>query len=496
MSLVFGLPVTVAFLAGGPSCSSSKSALAGLAQGCSINSDCSSPLVCVFSLCHDACAESRDCPMGERCVSAGANNVCQLPSEATCSVTSPCPTGLVCAADLQCRDACTSAQPCVSGDSCVDGVCYAPVASADGGSSHDGSGASDGTLADSSTDAPAEAPFVPNPDAGVLGFTPSNFDPLGVDAGDAGSDWSKAPAAEVTTTCTNCLPATASTIAMNDGTLADVYVLDSLLVDQTAALRLSGPNPIILAVVGKVDIQGQLLVNGTLFGPGPGGFATGANPGPGAGEGAYGVANPTSNGGGASYCGLGGHGGMTAPPAGAPGTPYGSATLSPLVGGSASGSGSVTSNGGGAIQIVAGQSITIRAFGAINAGGSGTTNVNNTGGGPSGGAILLEAPSVVIDGNVAANGGGGMSGFSGGADATANAQPAAGAAPYGGAGSAGTNVNGADGTSGAGVGVAQTGGGGGGAGRIRINTAGGSATISGIVSPALTTPCATQGTLN
>jgi len=493
IGLVLGLPMTLALAV--PACSSSKPPLASLDHGCSINSDCNSPLVCVFSLCHDACTESRDCPAGERCVSAGANSVCELPGESACSATSPCPTGLICAADLRCRDACTTAQPCVAGQSCIDGLCYDPPPVPDG-SSGDGGGTSDGTTHDTSSDAPAEAPFVPNPDAGVLGFTPSNFNPAGVDAGDAGADWSKAPAANVTASCTNCLPATATTIAMNDGTLADVYVLQSLLIDQTAGLRLSGPNPIILAVVDTVDIQGQLLVNGTLFGPGPGGFAAGPSPGPGVGQPPMGAGDPNSNGGGGSYCGVGGRAGATAPPNAMAGATYGSAAISPLVGGSAGGFASVTSCGGGAIQIVAGQSITIRSFGAIHAGGGGTVNINGTGGGASGGAILLEAPSVVIAGNLAANGGGAMSEFSSGADATANDQPASGAAPFGGAGSAGSTINGADGTSGSVSGIPQTGGGGGGAGRIRNNTSSGSATITGIVSPGLTTTCATQGTIH
>jgi hypothetical protein len=87
-----------------------------------------------------------------------------------------------------------------------------------------------------------------------------------------------------------------------------------------------------------------------------------------------------------------------------------------------------------------------------------------------------------------------MSVFQSGADATANAVAAAGAVPYGGAGSAGSTINGSAGSGGASNG--QNGGGGGGAGRIRINTSSGSATITGIVSPSMSTSCATQGTLN
>ncbi len=500
MGLVLGLPVSLAIAGTASSgCNSGgKGALAILAQGCSLNTDCNSPLVCVFSLCHNACTASRDCPNNEQCVSVGADNVCQLPGESTCSATSPCPVGLVCSANYTCRDACSTTQPCqILGQSCTAGVCSDPGegpdgSSGDGGNMPDGSNPVDG----SSSEAMTDAPFVPNPDAGVLGFTPTNFNPAGVDAGDAGSNWEGAPDASISMSCTNCLPVTSTTIAMNDGTLADVYVLKSLLIGQTASLRLTGPNPVILAVLETVDIQGLLLVNGTSppGGPGPGGFSWGANPGPGAGQPPFGAADPSSNGGGASYCGTGGTAGTQMGTAAGPGMTYGSAAITPLVGGSAGGVSESVSFAGGAIQIVAGQSITVRAFGGINAGASGTTNVNGSGGGASGGAILLESPAVTVDGNLAANGGGGMSGFSGGADATGNAQAAAGAAPYGGAGSAGTSINGANGT--AGTGVNATGGGGGGAGRIRINTASGSATITGVVSPDMTTPCATQGKLN
>lgn len=121
-------------------------------------------------------------------------------------------------------------------------------------------------------------------------------------------------------------------------------------------------------------------------------------------------------------------------------------------------------------------------------GGSG-----NGGAGGSGGSLLLEAPSVTIDGNLAANGGGGAV-FSGGGsaqDGQPNATPAMGQDAHSAVGSAATQVNGADGT------ATPTSSGGGGAGRIRINTGTGAATIgaNAVVSPALGTPCATQGAL-
>jgi hypothetical protein len=500
MGVVLGLPVTLAIAATAASgCNSSKTQLATLAEGCSLNSDCTSPLVCVFSLCHNQCIESRDCPSGERCVSVGMDsNICELTSEESCTNGATCPTGLVCAADDQCRNGCSSTAACpVAGQSCVSGACYDPSPGSDAGPVFDATYVDTGSKSDGTSEAAADAPFVPNPDAGVLGFTPSNFNPAGVDAGDAGANWVGAQDANITSACTNCLPVTAVTIAMDSGIFADVYVLNSLIIGQTAALRLAGPNPVILAVLTTVEIQGQLLVNGSSSNPGPGGFGSGAtapNPGPGAGQAPGGAADPNSSAGGASYCGVGGTGGTPSGNAAMAGMTYGNATITPLIGGSAGGSDDSLSAGGGAIQIVAGQSITIYPYGAINAGGGGGVNIDDYAGGGSGGAILLEAPTVTINGNLGANGGGGMSVFASGADSTANATPAAGASPYGGAGSAGTTINGTAGT--ASTGANEVGAGGGGAGRIRINTASGSATITGIVSPALSTTCATQGTLN
>jgi hypothetical protein len=63
---------------------------------------------------------------------------------------------------------------------------------------------------------------------------------------------------------------------------------------------------------------------------------------------------------------------------------------------------------------------------------------------------------------------------------------------FGGKGSAAGMPNGENGQV---TGDRNAGAGGGGAGRIRINTMAGMATLTGKVSPATTTPCATQGTL-
>jgi hypothetical protein len=524
------------------SCSSHE--LAGIAQNCSLNSDCDSPLICVFSRCHDACKTSVDCPTGQRCVQSnvpssmdgGLYNVCQLPT-----VESACPGGAcaiaseVCGADQQCRAPCESSASCILGQMCLAigsgaSVCYDPsdsvdlvaLSSADGGkgvsdagtdgSAQDGgSGSSGGPdanvpsdgLGDSSQPLAADArsdatlALVPNPDAGSLGFAPTNFTLGSSDAGEGeGGVFGSASDVEISSTG-NGLPSSAfvETIAQNDAnaTLADLYVFRSLTVDSTASLVLSGPRPMILVALTTVDIQGQVIVYAGGFGQGIGSTSTGPGFGPGS----------------SSYCGVGGTGvgpnvsGME-PAVYAAGAPYGSATLSPLVGGSGlsgpSGACYGPVGGGGAVQIVAGMSIMVRQYAAINAGGGGG---QCSGGGSSGGALLFEAPTVTIAGNLGANGGGGGGYAGGGSAATANSTPAPGGGAgtdagvgVGGAGSAGAMTNGVDAIGGAlGSGNDGAAGGGGGAGRIRINTTSGSATITGIVSPDLTTPCATQGTL-
>ncbi len=518
---MLGVPLAllVATMAGA-SCSKSP---AGLAAQCSINSDCNSPLVCVFSHCHQACAETRDCPSPERCVAAGSYDVCTLPSDETCSTPgSACPTGLTCASG-ECRNACQSTTQCIPGQVCVSNACVETASALDAGlpdSETEGGGLDTGTADGAGHDGAGVDGKVSDAfsgDAGPLGYTPSNFNPgtIPVDGGDGGMDWNGAPAVTVSTSCTStavgCLPISPVTVGQTGGMFADVYVLKSLTVTSTGALTLVGPNPIIFAVLGAVDIEGSLLANGRGSGggatAGPGGYLPGTQPGPGAGQGAcLGEATTANSGSGAaSYCGLGGAGGAGSGTAAVGGMPYGTPDLAPLWGGSAGGicETIVPGPGGGAVQISSGLSITVGVAGAINAGGGG--GQEGTGGG-SGGAILLEAPLVTIDGTLAANGGGGgqlyaNTGSPGGEDGLASAQPALGGndgahSGVGGNGSAGTTLNGGNGAPST-TSVNYGGGGGGGAGRIRINTPTGAATIgsAATVSPALSTTCATQGTL-
>jgi hypothetical protein len=492
--LFVGSALLTAFGTG--SCSSSKSNPVGLAQGCTLNSDCNDPLVCIFSLCHQACTTTRDCPAPEICVAAGSDKVCTLPSE-SCTDGGSCPVGLLCGSDGQCHDPCTTSADCtVSGQECVSRTCVdaSDGGVAEGGGAGEGGGSGEGGGLDATSESSSDAPYVPSDAGGALGFVASNLPPGDVptsafaDAGDGG-----APSVTVTTSCSNCLPITPVTISQNDGSPADLYVLSSLTVTTTATLGLTGPNPVIIAVLGSANIFGTLSVSANVTTAGAGGFSPGPNLGPGGGQTGTGM-YAESGGGGAGYCGGGGTAWATGG-SNAPGGPtYGNATITPLLGGSAGGSeaeAATGGGGGGAIQIVAGASITVGPEGVITAGGGGGEG-DNQGGGGSGGAILLEAPSVTITGNLAANGGGGGPG---GANATGNATAASGGLDgaghlVGGAGSAGKTLPG-------GAGLTNTdgslAGGGGGAGRIRINTASGGATITGIVSPDPTTSCVSQG---
>jgi hypothetical protein len=507
-------PVAVLVAVGTPSCSSSSKQPADLASGCSINSDCADPLICAFSLCHEQCAASRDCSGGEACVKINGNGVCQLPSEAPCSATKACETGLVCGQDSQCRAPCMTVSDCLAGQLCTAMVCYDP-GELDGSTGTEGGSSSGGEAGGSSGgDASPEGSVVV--EAGPLGYVPSNLGTVtiadggipdaGADAappaiigGDGGIDWSNAVDVSITTNCSASCLGPGITITQSGMSPATLYVVKSLTIASGQILTLNGANPVIIAALGPVDIQGSVNVNGvyaSLY-PGAGGWPpadnNGAAPqGPGAGGNGLSPTYPTSGAGGGSYCGTGGKGagtGLIAPGGGT----YGNAQLIPLLAGSAGGyadNTSYSSFSGGAVQISSATSIIVRTVGFINAGGAGAL-----GGGGSGGAILLEAPTVTIDGTLAANGGGGGSYSAGvGAGATPSNTAAAGIG-NGGGGSAGTTINGTAGQLGD-AGINAYGGGGGGAGFIRINTGPGGAVLdAGTISPALSSSCMTQGML-
>jgi hypothetical protein len=275
--------------------------------------------------------------------------------------------------------------------------------------------------------------------------------------------------------------------------------------------------PAVLLVAGDARVEGLLRV-GTCRGGddcygdsrGAGSLAGGApgraGRGPGAGEPGAGSGDPEGSGGGGggygSPGGPGGDGGSGGELAGgAPGSTYGTLEISPLVGGSGGGAGVPGPGGGGdgagggwgggALQISARGHIVVAPGGVIDASGDGgfggrdqnTDSAQGSGaGGGSGGALLLEAPYVLVEGSLTANGGGGSGAWCDAAPDAAELRgtwggwdpiPAPGARqPAGcdgrGAGGAGSDAEGGAGE--AGESVEKAGGGGGGAGRIRVNT--------------------------
>jgi len=216
-------------------------------------------------------------------------------------------------------------------------------------------------------------------------------------------------------------------------------------------------------------------------------------------------------GGHATAGGDGGQGGML-PAFGAGGVAYGTATLSPLLGGSLGGTLTLAVAagqpfGGGAVEIVGCGSLVIGPTGVVSANGfggaggvGGDAQRGGTGGG-AGGAILLESPSIEIDGVVTAHGGGGGGGGcdagdgSRGQDGQESLEPASGgmgaacAGPLvvaGAGGTGGVSVDFVPGSGGAAAADPAAGGGGGGAaGRVRLNSLEGGTQLSAdaIVSP-------------
>jgi hypothetical protein len=276
-----------------------------------------------------------------------------------------------------------------------------------------------------------------------------------------------------------------------DGSKLGVFIANKIRVEQTITAEVNGQLPLVLLARDTLQVIGKLQAAGARSEAVAGGFPGVPNVSntPGNGPGAGGAGKV---GGGGSYCGKGG---KSSTNTSAGGVPYSTPEIVPLVGGSSGGAATIWDSGagGGAVQLIAGTSIQISATGIINVGGGGGGQGSNGGG--SGGAILLEAPTVTVAGVLAANGGGGGSGS--GAEKGQNGLPSSAPASGG-----GTDVKGGNGSAGASLdgepgalSEDYEGGGGGGAGVIRINTASGSATITGSLSPSLATSCATQGTL-
>jgi hypothetical protein len=296
----------------------------------------------------------------------------------------------------------------------------------------------------------------------------------------------------------------ATNVAQEGGDEIALFGARTIRIEAGMTVLVRGARPLALIATDTVSIAGTLRASAL----GDEGFAGGwsalpEGKGDGRGPGA-GIGSAPGGGGGGSYCGRGGAGGPnhTDAPGNPSGPSYGNPLVVPLRGGSSGGNGGIweAGGGGGAIQIVARRLIHVTPTGVVNVGGGGGEREGSGGG--SGGALLLEAPTVTIDGVLAANGGGGGSSAQFGEDATPDDHPAPGGMAHllntgeGGAGSAGTIVDGDAGKANPTFANGDySGGGGGGAGFIRINANLDGAIITGIVSPARGTTCTTRGIL-
>jgi hypothetical protein len=549
-------------------CSSDQPPPKSVGEGCLLNSDCNNPLSCTFGKCHTACQQTLDCPSGERCVKIATGNVCQQKDEVECTYSSECPQPLKCAVDSKCRVACVRDPDCLSSQQCVSHVCadkdqidpeshdlmhtnpqggwngtdddggVTPDAGSDVSTEPEAGGSNDGDGGDVSTggdgggskDAASGetgpgGPSCADGGSGLLSFHPSNLSDLSAlpaDLGDFVFDRYKCTLDTDVPGWVGCSSFGAGTVmkvvTLSDGREATVLFARSLIINSGDMLNIAGRRPLIIATEGKAEINGFIeattSTTNAWFGGGAPGPASLTHVGICALDAEHGGGQPGESpsklgigAGGGAFCGMGGRGSASPDGGVGPigGSPYGSPTLVPLVGGSSGGSAEgygIGNHGGGALEIVSGVSILIGEAGIINLGGAvGRSSQWATGGG-SGGAILLEAPSVLVRGVLAVNGAGGATAaLNDGQDGLPSSTSALGASQYGapvtraGSGGAGTSVNGGDGQQPA-MAVSASGGGGG-AGRIRINTGcGGKLTVVGsaVISPAAGA-CFTEGTL-
>lgn len=245
-------------------------------------------------------------------------------------------------------------------------------------------------------------------------FTPTNFDPraLPADSPDVRFDCNDTTFDSSSLTFSgpcgqNLQPLMQSGIA--------VIPVGNLVVTSNARLKLIGDVPVLFAVFGDATIDGVISASANGGTPGSGGNhgACGSNDAIGGDGSAFIVGG---GGGGGAYLGSGGGGGVGTLARGADGgSRWGSATLTPLVGGCPGGSGGGCSSreggaGGGAVQISATNRIVVTGRVEANGGtGPNGCGVGGGAGGGSGGAVVLEAAFVTVAnaGRVEADGGDG-----------------------------------------------------------------------------------------
>lgn len=279
-------------------------------------------------------------------------------------------------------------------------------------------------------------------------------------------------------------PIVGQVVSVAGGPEVCLFRFTTLTVPVGAEVGAVGPRPLVIVAEGEVQILGELSVDSRRAGTSsPEVLGAGANTGgttgtPGTAGGMYaggggggGFATDGGDGGNAiSGAGIGGMGGVGA-----------SYPLEPLVGGARGGGGgggvlvtSVGGAGGGAMQISSRTRIvSLNYLGASGAGGERGGGVSTGGaGGGSGGAIFLEAPEIMLGGDLNVAGGGGGSGSclsgsgSGGNDGAGQTSTPSGGGACALGGSAGGR--GAGGASPAGSDAGDGSGGGGGAGVVRF----------------------------
>lgn len=397
------------------------------------------------------------------------------------------PTGAPCTDDTQCP----------SSQRCIDGFC--------GGG---GSGATDDAAADTlqiADDAPIDMPAL------CTTWTAEHFDPcaiptplgdLALDAVDNNDRYDWDTDTGVLEDKDNvAIPVATMIVPQTGGPELLIASVTSFSIAATVDLDVRGNRSLLIAVWNGATIAGVIDVSASLTSEGPGGaggITAFCGSGPTGNSGASGT--PATGGGGGAFQGDGGRGGNTGGSAGlkiaAPTIVHGGCAGGPG-GASTAATTGTRGAGGGAIEIAARTSIAIASSGIIEASGGagrgGPANYGGGGGGGAGGYIGLDAPTVSVDGILAANGG---SGGGGASDSTAGTNGTGGlrsASPaQGGPGAAtstvGTCIKGGNGSGGATLNGSTAaaspcggGGGGGGAGYILIQ---GTPSISGTVSPA------------
>src|SRR5262249_26077074 len=177
---------------------------------CWLDYECTEPLACVAHACHHLCSTTNDCSDKAEGLAIQDRNVCRLAKD------------------------CADSRDCPNGVACVENQCVSDDAGDSGQNRDSETGAAD--VADTGLSDALDAG--PNDRAlcDTAGSTPFDFRPSNFSA--AGLGWEGAPIVKITSAdCDErCLPAPAANFATESGAPVDLYVLESLSTDATAAL--------------------------------------------------------------------------------------------------------------------------------------------------------------------------------------------------------------------------------------------------------------------